>query len=192
LKIAYIEDDSDSLLIFSKKFKAEHIECDCFENAEDALKKIEPGSYDLLISDIRLPGMSGVELLAKLREKHVFTPCILITAFSDARLTKQALNASANYLLEKPFAYSALKSISEKIMLSPGSLQYCVDRGLEKLALTGREEEIARLMLKGLSNAEIARALSISEKTVKQYVSQLFGKAAVSSRSEFFSHIFPL
>jgi DNA-binding response OmpR family regulator len=70
VKIAYIEDDMDSLSIFCKRFKAEGIECDCFETAEDALKKIEAGSYDLLISDIRLPGISGVDLLSKLRQSR--------------------------------------------------------------------------------------------------------------------------
>jgi DNA-binding NarL/FixJ family response regulator len=107
-------------------------------------------------------------------------------------LTKQALNASANYLLEKPFTYAALRNIVNRILVSPGSLQYCADRGLEKLKLTDRENEIARLILKGLSNFEIAKTLSISEKTVKQYVTQIFEKSAVSSRAEFFSYIFPI
>ena len=78
-----------------------------------------------------------------------------------------------------------------KISSTPTSLQYCVDRGLAQLQLTQREEEISRYVLKGLSNLDIANLLSISEKTVKQYMTQIFEKADVSSRSEFFSFVFP-
>jgi DNA-binding NarL/FixJ family response regulator len=192
VKIAYIEDDKDALEIFAKRFKIDSIHCDTYVSAEEALPHILAGTYDVLVLDIRLPGMSGVELLLKLRERQVHTPCILITAFSSLELAKEALNASASYLLEKPFSYKALKHVVEKNADVPTSIQYCVDRGLVKLALTGREEETARLMLKGLSNAEIARAALISEKTVKQYVTQIFEKAGVESRAEFFSTIFPV
>jgi DNA-binding CsgD family transcriptional regulator len=58
--------------------------------------------------------------------------------------------------------------------------------------LTEREDAVARLLLKGLSNAEIARVAAISEKTVKQHIGQIFSKAGVASRSEFFASIFPL
>ncbi len=54
-----------------------------------------------------------------------------------------------------------------------------------------RKSEVARLILKGLGNKEIANALAISEETVKQYVTQIFEKAEVTSRGEFFSYIFP-
>lgn len=190
-KIAYIEDDADARELFSAKFKADGVECDCYGSAEEAAPNVRPGAYDLLICDIRLPGISGVEFLSSLRRNSVFTPCVLITAFGNLSLTKQALNASANYLLEKPFAYADLKRVIEKVLLFPSSLQDCVDRGLQRLSLTGREQEIARLLLKGLSNSEMARVLELSEKTVKQYVSQIFQKSAVASRAEFFSYIFP-
>jgi DNA-binding NarL/FixJ family response regulator len=192
VKLAYVEDDADARTIFSRKFRADGIACDPYPSAEAALEKINVGSYDALVVDIRLPGMSGVEFLAKLREKGVHTPCLLITAFSSAGLTKQAVNSGANYLLEKPFAYGALKGTVLKMLETPAPLQHCVDRGLGRLGLTPREEEVARLLLKGLSNAEIARAAALSEKTVKQYVTQVFAKADVSSRSAFFSYIFPV
>ena len=192
MNIAYIEDDADARSIFVRKLTHGGIACETFTSAEEALPKIGPGSFDVLLVDIRLPGISGIQLLRKLRQSHVFTPCILITAFNSLQHMREALNASASYLLEKPFPYDSLRKLLDRIMESPGSLQHCVDRGLARLSLTDREQEIARYILKGLSNAEIARVATISEKTVKQYVTQLFEKADVKSRAEFFSYIFPI
>lgn len=192
MKIAYVEDDKDSGGIFTKKLKADGIGCDIFETAEEALSRIEAGSYDILVVDIRLPRMSGVELLHELRNRKIHTPCILITAFNSLDYAREAFKSSANYLLEKPFSYKTLRDIIYKVFETPGTLQHCVDRGLALLNLTVREEEIARYILKGLSNAETARILSISEKTVKQYITQIFEKAEVTSRSELFSYIFPV
>lgn len=192
MKIAYIEDDKDSRTIFSSRLKQLNWECESYDSAEAALPHIEPGKFDALIIDIRLPGLSGIELLAKLRNKSIHTPTILITAFNSLELAKEALNTNANYLLEKPFNFKTLKDVIEKIIHSPSSIQHCVDRGLSRLNLSEREEEVARLILKGLSNSEIARVLKLSEKTVKQYVTQIFEKAQVTSRSELFSYIFPI
>ncbi len=191
MKIAYVEDDEDARNIFTRKFKTDGIECDTYADAESALSKISAGSYDILIMDIRLPGLSGIQFLHQLRQHKIHTPCILITAFNSLEYAREALNSSANYLLEKPFTYKSLQEVIKKILEAPGSLQHCVDRGLATLNLTEREEEIARYLLKGFSNAEIASLLSISEKTVKQYITQIFGKGNIGSRAEFFSFIFP-
>ena len=192
MKVAYVEDDQDSRGIFAQKLKADGISCDIFSNAEDALLRIDAGSYDMLVVDIRLLRMSGVELLHELRRRQIHTPCILITAFNSLEYSREVFKTSANYLLEKPFSYKTLREVIDKVFEAPGTLQHCVDRGLAKLSLTEREEEIARYLLKGLANAAIARMLSISEKTVKQYITQIFSKAQVTSRSELFSYIFPV
>ena len=192
MKLAYVEDDKDSGAIFSRRLKADGIACDLFPDAEGAFSKINPGAYDVLIVDIRLPGLSGTQLLQRLRQKQIHTPCILITAFNSLEYAREAFGSSANYLLEKPFSYKTLRQVLNKVMEGPGTLQHCVDRGLAKLVLTDREKEVARYLLKGLSNAEIARVASLSEKTVKQYLTQIFEKADVSGRAEFFSYIFPV
>ncbi len=192
MKIAYVEDDIDARNIFSKKLQGDNISCNVFSSAEEALAHIHPGSHDMLIIDICLPKQSGIQLLKELRKQEIHTPCILITAFNSLEFSREALNSNANYLLEKPFNYQSLRQIIEKIILSPGSLQHCVDRGLAQLKLTGREKEIALYILKGLSSLEISKLLNISEKTVKHHITEIFEKAHVSSRPEFFSSIFPV
>lgn len=192
MKLAYIEDDVDARMIFARKLSAEGLPCETFGSAEEFLKVAAPGGHDLLIVDIKLPGLTGVEMLKALRARNVFTPAILITAFNSLDYAHQALNASASYLLEKPFSFNALKNVVQKVLSAPQPLQACVDRGIAILNLTERENEVAHLILKGLTNKEIAGAIAISEKTVKQYITQIFQKAHVTSRGEFFSSIFPV
>jgi len=192
MKLAYVEDDLDARTIYAQRLGQEGHTCEAFSSAEDFLAGAGRGQFDLLIIDIRLPGMDGVRMLRELRQRQIFTPAILITAFNTVDYAREALNSQANYLLEKPFTFASLRAVMRKILDSPRSLQDYVDRGLATLGITRREEEVARLLLKGLSNKEIAQMAQISEKTVKQYVTQIFTKAKVSSRGEFFSWIFPV
>ncbi len=190
MKLAYVEDDADARTLFIEQLHETGHHCDAFGTAEEFLKIARPGGYDLVIIDIRLPGLDGVELLKKLRERDIFTPAIVITAFNSLEYTREALNSGANYLLEKPFSFASLAKVIQNVMRFPRSSQECVDRGLATLALTKRETDVARLMLKGLSNKEIAEVTRLSEQTVKQYITQVFEKTKVGSRGEFFSWIF--
>ena len=192
MKLAYVEDDVDARTLFIEQLNETGHRCEAFGTAEEFLKIARPGGYDLVVIDIRLPGLDGVELLKKLRERDIFTPAILITAFNSLEYAREALNSGANYLLEKPFSFASLTKVIRSVMRSPRSSQECADRGLATLALTKRETDVARLMLKGLSNKEIADVTRLSEQTVKQYITQVFEKTKVGSRGEFFSWIFPV
>lgn len=192
MKIAYIEDDQDARFIFSSRLQNDGFECRVFDSAEDFLNDSGIETFDVIISDIEMPGINGVECIERLRQKGVQTPCVLITAFNSLEYARSALNAKANYLLEKPFNYQTLRQVIQKTAGSPMTVEYCVQKGLASLALTPREKEIAQLILKGLNNGDIARFAGLSEKTVKQHITQIFQKAGVSSRPEFFSSIFPV
>lgn len=192
MRIAYIEDDRDARQIFASRLKEDGYECDTFDSAEDFFDNAEPGAFDTVVSDIQLPGMTGVDCIKRLRDANVSVPCILITAFNSLEYARSALNANANYLLEKPFTYDALVGVIKKVSSAALTVSHCVQHGLKVLNLTAREKDVAELLLKGLSNSEIAKVVDLSEKTVKQYVTQIFQKAQVRSRSEFFSSIFPV
>ena len=121
MKVAYIEDDVDARTIFANRLKADQIACDVYSSAEEALRFVTAGSHDILIIDIRLPGMGGIQLLQKLRQQQIFTPCILITAFNSLEYAHEAINSSANYLMEKPISYQTLKNIIAKVATAPTS-----------------------------------------------------------------------
>ena len=79
-----------------------------FTHLSQVERVMAAGTYDCLVIDIRLPGRSGISLLQELRARGIFTPAILITAFNSVEYSREALNANANYLLEKPFSFAAL------------------------------------------------------------------------------------
>ncbi len=86
----------------------------CSQNAEEAMEKIENSNFDLIISDNVLPGMSGIDLLTKVKDQYPSILRILITGYSDLEVVKDAINrAAVNAYIEKPFGY---KELTEKVI----------------------------------------------------------------------------
>src|SRR5690606_11030927 len=86
----------------------------CSQNAEEAMEKIQNSSFDLIISDNVLPGMSGIDLLTKVKDQYPSILRILITGYSDLEVVKDAINrAAVNAYIEKPFGY---KELTEKVI----------------------------------------------------------------------------
>ena len=114
MKILLLEDDpiiSDNLLDFlHERYKADHV-----FDADEALKRIEEGGYDLYIFDINLPGTSGIELLKELRAFNDNTPAIFITAYQDVSYLKEAFGIGANDFIRKPFELEELGARIENI-----------------------------------------------------------------------------
>jgi DNA-binding NarL/FixJ family response regulator len=142
---------------------------------------------DVIVSDIRMPGVDGIELLRKLRDQRDSTPVILLTTFDDHELLLRAINAGAQGLLLKDASPEELASSIERVahgerLLQPLTSHPVRDRlGLQSSAgdsprLTDRERSILRLVAGGYSNKEIARALNLSEGTIKNYITDLLVK----------------
>ena len=148
---------------------------------------------DVVVTDIVLGDSApdGIDLIPALREQGVRAPVVLVTAFADSPRLKRALLSGVAYLLEKPFRARALLSVLDRLWQEPYDLAHLVDRALSRAGLTEKEAEVARLLLKGLSNEEIASATSNSDKTIRQHVTSVYRKAGVSSRAEFFHLVFP-
>lgn len=142
---------------------------------------------DVIVSDIRMPGVDGIELLRKLRDQRDTTPVILLTTFDDHELLLRAINAGAQGLLLKDATPEELASSIERVahgerLLQPLTSHAVRDRlGVQSSMgdtprLTDRERSILRLVAGGYSNKEIARALNLSEGTVKNYLTDLLVK----------------
>jgi DNA-binding NarL/FixJ family response regulator len=116
---------------------------------------------------------------------------VLVTAFADQQRVKAALNGGASYLLEKPFTTEALRNVLDKVTAVDVDLGKLVNRALARARLTKKEEEVARLVLKGLTSAEIGAMMGNSEKTIKQHLTQVYSKLGVTGRAEFFHLVFP-
>ena len=191
--ILLVEDEADARTILARRLQAFGWTCLAHASAESALQDAELRYVEAVVADVVLGEgkMSGIEFIAALRKEEVRAPVVLVTAFADTQRLKAALNAGAAFLLEKPFTTEALRQVLDKVMQVDVDLGKLVNKALSRARLTRKEEEVARLVLKGLTSAEIGAMMGNSEKTIKQHLTQVYAKLGVTGRAEFFHLVFP-
>lgn len=145
-----------------------------FASAEQFLSALQANELpSCIVCDIRMPGMSGLELQKELAKKWPMIPLVLITGHGDVAMAVAALKAGARDFIEKPFSPDRLiASISSAI--DETANQRSLDQEAVKLAarvneLSERQRQVMDLAVKGLSNKEIALTLKISPRTVETY-----------------------
>ncbi len=188
-----VEDEADARTILSRRLQAFGWNCLAHASGESALRDSELRYVEAVVADVVLGEgrMTGIELISALRRDEIRAPVVLVTAFADQQRVKAALNAGASHLLEKPFTTEALRAVLEKVTSADVDLARLVNRALLKARLTRKEEEVARLVLKGLSSCEIGQLIGNSEKTIKQHLTQVYAKLGVAGRAELFHLVFP-
>lgn len=163
-------------------------------DAERLLAALPQRPVDVIVSDIRMPGLGGLGLIRALRERGDATPVILLTTFDDPDLMIRAVDAGAQGFLLKDASPEDLRAAIRRVaagetLLQPVSLgpvraAWSVDTDtVEGLRLTERERSILRLVAGGYSNKEIGRSLHLSEGTVKNYISELLVKLDCRDRT---------
>jgi FixJ family two-component response regulator len=159
-----------------------------FADAESFISAVHPGCAGCLITDLRLPGMSGLELQAALRRTGHRLPVVVITAHGDVATAREAFLERAVDFLEKPFDDAQLRAAIEnafglEIRRLRDSETGRADAG--KLArLTQREREVLACAARGLHAKEIAAELGISPRTVEVHKTRLMGKLEVRNVAE--------
>lgn len=145
-----------------------------FASAEQFLSALQASEIpSCIVCDIRMPGMSGLELQKELAKKWPMIPLVLITGHGDVAMAVAALKAGARDFIEKPFSPDRLiASISAAINETESQRNH--DQEIAKLAtrvneLSDRQRQVMDLAVKGLSNKEIALTLKISPRTVETY-----------------------
>lgn len=163
--------------------------------AIETIPRIKP---DVVLLDMRMPGMSGLDVLNALAAKNELPPTIILTTFDDDQLVLAGIKAGARGYLLKDVSLDQLVN-AVKTVAAGGSLVAPVVTqrllaGLERMhneftsldrpdPLTERETEILRLMAGGYSNKEIANSLGVAEGTVKNHVSNILSKLGVRDRT---------
>jgi DNA-binding NarL/FixJ family response regulator len=165
---------------------------------EEALCVIRENNPDVVLMDIRLPGISGLDVLEQLREGGSTIPVILITTFDEDESLLRGLRAGARGYLRKDISLSELTRSIETVLAGGTVMRPAItDQGLNRLhtlrpqfesttmpeGLTSRESEVLRLMAAGLSNREISELLGNTEATVKTHVSTILSKLGVRDRT---------
>jgi len=188
-QIIYLVDDDEALrdslvwLLESQGFKVE-----AFASAEAFLRAWRPEFNGCLLLDVRMPGMSGLELHERLRAHYCTLPVIFITGHGDVPMAVAALKKGAFHFIEKPFNDHDLVDLVEKALATDDErLRVAASRETieARLAtLTQREREVMELILEGKYNKVIADELSISMRTVEAHRSRIFDKMEVRSAVE--------
>jgi FixJ family two-component response regulator len=174
IRLALIDDHEAVLDALRHYLARQSIETSCFKAAMDfltALDKREP--FDCIVSDVRMPQMSGLELAQRLNERSYARPLILITGHGDVDMAVAAIKTGAFDFIEKPFDEARLlASIHRAVEQGRQSESAAVE--LEKLqsrfnALSLRQRQVMELAADGLSSKEIGIRLKISPKTVDNH-----------------------
>lgn len=163
-------------------------------DAEQLLGGLAQRPVDVIVSDIRMPGLGGFGLIRSLRERGDATPVILLTTFDDHRLLLQAVDAGAQGFLLKDASPDELcsaicrvaagETLLQPVSLGPVRAAWgAADLETAGVRITERERSILRLVAGGFSNKEIARSLHLSEGTVKNYMSELLVKLDCRDRT---------
>jgi len=159
-----------------------------FADAESFLVAFDPGWSGCVVADLRLPGLSGVELQARVRQRGSAIPFVIITAHGDVPAARAAFRGQAVDFIEKPFDDTQLRSAIETAFaleterLGSGELRR---EDAAKLArLTPREREVLEHAVSGLHAKEIASALGISPRTVEVHKMRIMEKLEVRNIAE--------
>lgn len=166
-------------------------------NGEDAIKLVQSLKPDVILLDINMPVLNGIQTLRRLKDINQTIKIIMLTFHGDQEYLYETINLGANgYVLKDAESESLVKAIRE--VYKGGSyihptLAYNLtkdisngnsNRFITDIKLTRREYEVLTLIADGLNNKEIANSLFISEKTVKNHVSNIFKKIDVNDRTQ--------
>lgn len=161
---------------------------DSVSSGEEALDMLERQRLDIVLLDLRMPGMNGIDTLLAIKRKAIPVHVIVLTSYETDEDIYRAINAGAEgYLLKN----ASLREMVEAIRAVRAGNRYIPRRIASRLAermtrsnLTARELEILKILTKGLTNKQIASALGISDNTVRNHINSIIEKLEVSDRTE--------
>ena len=183
-----IDDDASMRMAISELIEAVGISCQTFGSGQELLDATLPDVPGCLVLDVRLPGLSGLNLQRELTARGIQIPIIFITGHGDIPMSVQAMKAGAVEFLTKPFRdqdlLDAIEQATERDRSARRQLKEIRELQERSDALTPRELEVMRLVVAGLLNKQIAAQLGISEKTVNVHRAQVMQKMHADSLAD--------
>lgn len=186
---AYVVDDDEAIrTLWRWLMESNGIAVRTYATAMEFIEGYDPETPGCLVLDLRLPGMSGLELQDYLKKRSIQIPIVFVTAHGDVATAVTALKGGAVDFIEKPFSYRQVLSIIEKAFQRDAEnrdRRVRHSRAASRMAmLTEREREVLRRVIEGKQNKVIAGELDISVKTVEFHRSKLMEKMGVDSVAE--------
>ncbi len=183
-----IDDDARMRAAMQRLLKSVGLRAESFATPQEFLQRRLPDGPNCLVLDVRLPGMSGLDVQGRLIEAGVQIPIIFITGHGDIPMTVKAMKSGAVEFLTKPFRDQDLLDAIQQALLRENET-WQQNHEIRKLkeryeTLTAREREVMGLLISGMLTKQIASRLGISEVTAQVHRSQVMRKMYVNSPAE--------
>jgi len=182
--------DDDQAMRNSLKWLIESVgmQVESFSSADEFLAQHQPGRTGCLVLDVRMPGMSGLDLQEHLAANNIRIPVVIITGHGDVPMAVRAMKCGAIDFIEKPFNDEVLLDAIRRAIAHEEQQRSHHMENLqieERLAqLTPREHEVMEMVTGGKSNKEIANALGVSAKTIEAHRARVMEKMRAGSLAE--------
>ena len=191
-----IDDDQEVRQALALLCESVGLTTECHPSADAYLATFDPERPGCLVLDVRMPGMSGLELQARLAAERLHPPVIIITGHGDVPMAVRAVQAGAVDFLEKPFNDQALLDSVHRA-LEIDARQRGQARQLDEIrrrlaSLTPREREVMHLVVAGLRNKMIAAELEVSQSTVEAHRARVMEKMGARTLSDLMRMVLSL
>ena len=185
----FVVDDDDAMReSLTWLIESVGLNVETYASADDFLKSYYPGRPGCVLLDVRMPGMSGLELQGHLQQQQVNVPVIMITGHGDVPMAVRAMKAGAIDFIEKPFNdEQLLESIRNALSIDDtrrDEQAFKAEIASRLAQLTPRESEVMDMVTAGKSNKEIANTLGVSAKTVEAHRAKVMEKMEAGSLAE--------
>jgi DNA-binding NarL/FixJ family response regulator len=202
-RLLVVDDEPNLLRAVAACLKAENYEVGTARSGHEALMQLAESVPDLIISDIRMPGMDGYKLARQLRgsPRTALVPIVFLTAKDETADRIEGFRAGIDAYLTKPFEPDELIAVVNGILIRVERTHSQIARLVSSAnaeeavsfhdeALTDAENRVAVAVSRGLSNKEIAAELEISVRTVENHISHILDKKGFSNRVEIARYVF--
>ena len=203
-RLLVVDDEPNLLRAVAACLKAEGYEASTARSGHEALMLLAESIPDLIISDIRMPGMDGYKLARQLRgsPRTALVPIVFLTAKDETADRIEGFRAGIDAYLTKPFEpdelIAVVNAILQRVERTHSQIARLVSSGnteevapsFQDEALTDAENRVAVAVSRGLSNKEIAAELEISVRTVENHISHILDKKGFSNRVEIARYVF--
>ncbi|MBN1972103.1 MAG: response regulator transcription factor [Sedimentisphaerales bacterium] len=174
--IYFVDDEPTVRKVISETLEQLDVKVTCFAGGPECLEQIESQGCDMLITDLKMPGMDGLELMRKAKELAPWLPVLVITAYGDIPLAVKTVKSGAADFIEKPLEKETfLRKVHTILQNNPHIKKY------PSKPLTKSESQILKYLIDGKNNREIAESLHRSVRTIEVHRYRIMQKFNVES-----------
>ena len=174
--VFFVDDEPKVRKVVGRTLEQLGSKVSCFASAADCLEQLRSQTCDLLITDVKMPEMDGIELVCRAKRVVPWLPILVVTGYADIPLAVRAIKAGALDFIEKPLERRSFLATVELMLKQSSSDDHLLGKAVSKA-----EKKVLRLLLDGKSNKEIAYILHRSIRTIEDHHLHIMRKLGVDN-----------